>query len=116
VHSTAHAGFEVASDGPYLAAVDIELTPELINEGLAREFVRRVQTLRKDGGLDLADRIRLAYQATPRLNEAVQAFAEFIQSETLAVELIAGEIPEKWITASDSFDGEQLTIAIQKAS
>jgi len=46
----------------------------------------------------------------------VQAFAEFIQSETLAVELIAGEIPEKWITASDSFDGEQLTIAIQKAS
>ncbi len=116
VHSTAHAGFEVASDGPYLAAVDIELTPELLNEGLAREFVRRVQTLRKDGGLDLADRIRLAYQATPRLNEAVQAFAEFIQSETLAVELIAGEIPEKWITASDSFDGEQLTIAIQKAS
>ncbi len=116
VHSTAHSGFEVASDGPYLAAVDIELTPELINEGLAREFVRRVQTLRKDGGLDLADRIRLAYQATPRLNEAVQAFAEFIQSETLAVELIAGEIPEKWITASDSFDGEQLTIAIQKAS
>jgi isoleucyl-tRNA synthetase len=116
VHSTAHAGFEVASDGPYLAAVDIELTPELLNEGLAREFVRRVQTLRKDGGLDLADRIRLAYQATPRLNEAVQAFAEFIQSETLAVELIAGEIPEKWITASDSFDGEQLTIAIQKAN
>jgi isoleucyl-tRNA synthetase len=116
VHSAAHAGFEVASDGPYLAAVDIELTPELLNEGLAREFVRRVQTLRKDGGLDLADRIRLAYQATPRLNEAVQAFAEFIQSETLAVELIAGEIPEKWITASDSFDGEQLTIAIQKAS
>ena len=116
VHSTAHAGFEVASDGPYLAAVDIELTPELINEGLAREFVRRVQTLRKDGGLDLADRIRLAYQATPRLNEAGQAFAEFIQSETLAVELIVGEIPEKWITANDSFDGEQLTIAIQKAS
>jgi len=116
VHSTAHSGFEVASDGPYLAAVDIELTPELINEGLAREFVRRVQTLRKDGGLDLADRIRLAYQATPRLNEAVQAFAEFIQSETLAVELIAGEIPEKWITASDSFDDEQLTIAIQKAN
>jgi len=116
VHSTAHAGFEVASDGPYLAAVDIELTPELMNEGLAREFVRRVQTLRKDGGLDLADRICLAYQATPRLNEAVQAFAEFIQSETLAVELIAGEIPEKWITANDSFDGEQLTIAIQKAS
>jgi isoleucyl-tRNA synthetase len=116
VHSAAHAGFEVASDGPYLAAVDIELTPELLNEGLAREFVRRVQTLRKDGGLDLADRIRLAYQATPRLNEAVQAFAEFIQSETLAVELIAGEIPEKWITASDSFDGEQLTIAIQKAN
>jgi isoleucyl-tRNA synthetase len=116
VHSTAHAGFEVASDGPYLAAVDIELTPELINEGLAREFVRRVQTLRKDGGLDLADRIRLAYQATPRLNEAAQAFAKFIQAETLAVELIAGEFPEKWVKASDSFDGEQLTIAIQKAN
>jgi len=116
VHSTAHAGYEVAADGPYLAALEIELSPELVNEGLAREFIRHVQTLRKDGGLEIADRIRLAYQATPQLNEAVQAFAELIKAETLAVELMAGEIPAKWITASDAFDGEQLTLAIQKAN
>jgi len=114
VHSTAHVGYEVASDGPYLAALEIELTPELVNEGLAREFIRRVQTLRKDGGLDIADRIRLAYKATPKLSGAVQAFAELIQTETLAVELVPDNIPDNWITTSDRFDGEELTIAIQK--
>lgn len=114
VHSTAHVGYEVASDGPYLAALEIELTPELVNEGLAREFIRRVQTLRKDGGLDIADRIRLAYKATPKLSGAVQAFAELIRTETLAVELVPDNIPDNWITTSDRFDGEELTIAIQK--
>ena len=45
----ARAGYAVASDGAYLAALTTELTPELVREGLAREFVRRVQDLRKIG-------------------------------------------------------------------
>ncbi|MFZ3070162.1 MAG: isoleucine--tRNA ligase [Anaerolineaceae bacterium] len=114
VHTTAREGFEVAVDGPYLAALEIDLTPELINEGLAREFVRRVQALRKDGGLDIADRICLYYTATPRLSEAVQAFSDFIKTETLAVELVNAPAPGNWVTASDSFDEEELSLHLQK--
>jgi len=115
VHTTAREGLEVASDGPYMAALDIHLTQELIYEGLAREFIRRVQTLRKDGGLDISDRIRLHYTATPQLSAAVSASAELIKAETLAVELENIEEGGTWISASDSFDNEQLTIRIQKA-
>ncbi len=115
VHTSAREGLEVASDGPYLAALDIHLTQDLVYEGLAREFIRRVQTLRKDGGLDIADRIRLHYSATPLLSEAVLNSAEMIKTETLAVELANLDEAGTWITASDSFDNEQLTLRIQKA-
>jgi len=115
VHTSAREGVEVASDGPYLAALDIHLTQDLVYEGLAREFIRRVQTLRKDGGLDIADRIRLHYSATPLLTEAVRTSADMIKAETLAVELENMDETGTWITASDSFDSEQLTLRIQKA-
>jgi len=115
VHTSAREGLEVASDGPYLAALDIHLTQDLIYEGLAREFIRRVQTLRKDGGLDISDRIRLRYTATPLLSEAVSASSDLIKTETLALELENLEDGGSWISASDSFDNEQLTIRIQKA-
>jgi isoleucyl-tRNA synthetase len=116
VHTDAREGFEVAAEGPYLAALEIDLTPDLVNEGLTREFVRRVQALRKDGGLDIADRIRLYYTATPKLTEAVQAFEEYIKAETLAVELKEEIAPTTWISVSDSFDEEKLTIYLQKAA
>ncbi|MCX6068930.1 MAG: DUF5915 domain-containing protein, partial [Chloroflexi bacterium] len=57
VKSLAKEGFAVAEEGSYVAALVTELTPELVNEGLAREFVRRVQDFRKESGLDVADRI-----------------------------------------------------------
>ncbi len=89
---------------------------KLVKEGLAREFVRRVQDLRKTADLDIADRIRVAYRASAGLEAAVQAFQGYISSETLAVELTAGKIPANVPTVSDSFDGEQVTIAFVKAA
>jgi len=91
-----------------------ELTPDLTKEGLAREFVRRAQDLRKQADLDIADRIRLHYQASPGLEEAVQAFREYIMTETLAVELTADTGDEGLPAMSDSFDGEQMTLAVEK--
>lgn len=115
VRAQAHTGFAVATEGPYLAALVTDLTPELIQEGLAREFVRRVQDLRKQAELDISDRIRVSYSATPGLQQAVEAFKDYIMGETLAVELTAGKIPADVPTSSDSFDGEQVTIALVKA-
>lgn len=111
----ARTGMAVASEGAYLAALDTTITPELRREGLAREFVRRVQNLRKEAGLEVADRIRLTYQATPDLAEAVEAFRGYIMGEVLAVEMQAAEPPTEVVRAEAAFDGEKVTLGIVKA-
>ncbi len=115
VRVTAKSGYSVAAEGAYLAALVTDLTPELIQEGLAREFVRRVQDLRKSADLDIADRIHLYYTATPGLLEAVSAFADYVKGETLAVELHPGSNPEGLPSVEDEFDHEKVTVSIQKA-
>ncbi|MCL4560596.1 MAG: isoleucine--tRNA ligase [Chloroflexi bacterium] len=115
VRLQAKAGFVVASEGAYLAALETDLTPELVREGLAREFVRRVQDLRKQADLDIADRIHVYYSATPGLTGAVEAFRDYIMGETLALKLIQGNPPTNLQTVTDDFDGEHLVVELVKA-
>ena len=75
-----------ANDGELLVALDPLLTPELVAEGRAREVVNRLQTARKDAGLDYADRIRVRYTAAPDLEAAIAQHRAWISGETLAVE------------------------------
>jgi len=79
-------GMATANDGELLVALDPRLTPELIAEGRAREVVNRLQTARKEAGLDYADRIRVRYSAAPDLESAIAAHRPWISGETLAVE------------------------------
>ncbi len=109
-------GLAVATDHGVTVAVDTILTPELRNEGLAREFVRRVQDLRKSAGLDVADRIKVYYDASPKLEEAVRAFCDYIQAETLALELAAGPVPAGLPQVADNFDAEVVTVALERAA
>jgi isoleucyl-tRNA synthetase len=104
----------VASDGAHLAALKTELTPDLIKEGLTRQFVRHVQVLRKQAGMDIAGRIHLYVEASPALAEAITVFRERIMEETLAVSLSSGKPPESAATAQVPFDGQQATISIRK--
>jgi len=115
VRASARSGLAVASEGGCLCALATDLIPALVNEGLTREFVRRVQELRKRANLDVADRIRLSYRATPRLAEAVLAFRDYILTETLSLAM-TDEVDEAAAHfMSNSFDGEQMTAAIVKA-
>jgi len=114
VRLQAREGYSVASEGAYLAALVTELTPELIAEGLAREFVRRVQDLRKAADLDIADRIKLFYTATPVLQRAIEDFKEYIMTETLTRELVNKMPLEEMFTAEDAFDTEKVLIGIKK--
>jgi hypothetical protein len=109
------AGFAVAFDGGVVVALDTALTPELRAEGLAREVVRRIQDLRKSGGFDITDRVLTYYSASPELAGAMHQFGDYLQAETLSVQLIAGVAPAQAATASDQFDGESLTIGLVKA-
>jgi isoleucyl-tRNA synthetase len=115
VRLSARQGLAVAADGAYLCALRTELTPELEAEGLAREFVRRVQELRKQADLDIADRIRLYVQATPRLAEAIVTHQEYIRGETLVVEMVTDQ-PVAGLTISEAeFDEEKVSFGIMKA-
>ena len=114
VRTQARSGYAVAYEGAFVAALVTELTPELVQEGLAREFIRRVQDLRKQAEFDISDRIKVIYQASPLLKDAVEAFQGYIMNETLTVELVYATVPVGLTTISDFFDGEETTIAISK--
>jgi len=114
VKAQAKEGFAVAEEGAYVAALVTELTPELVQEGLAREFVRRVQDLRKSADLDVADRIELFVEASAGLRSAVEAFQEYITAETLTSNLVFGAPPKEASVVDDSFEGETVKIGVLK--
>jgi isoleucyl-tRNA synthetase len=77
-------GWLVASDGYLTVALDITVTDDLRDEGIAREMVNRIQNLRKDSGFDVTDKIALKVLEHDNLNRAVQNNLEYICAETLA--------------------------------
>ena len=87
VTQTPRAGWSVASDGGETVALDLDITPELRREGLAREVIRLVQDARKADGLEVSDRIALRWQAPePELAAALTEHGQFIAAEVLATE------------------------------
>lgn len=85
-------GWKVMSEGSLTVALDVSPGPELVMEGLAREFVNRVQNLRKDSGLEVTDRIRLTVQAGEELRSALRNNLNYICAETLTDELELADI------------------------
>src|SRR5262249_54629815 len=90
VNAQSIEGWLVDSAGGLTVALDTTLTPELLNEGLAREFVNRVQNMRKDAGLEVTDRIQIHYETSDRVVQAINRMAEYVKSETLATRITAG--------------------------
>ena len=106
-------GWLVESSEGLTVALDTKLTPELINEGLAREFVNRVQNMRKDAGLSVTDRIRIYFESSDRVADAIGRMSAYIKSETLATQLSAGKnSAEHWEKLE--IDGESCEIGISK--
>lgn len=80
-------GWVVEAEEGVTVALDTELSEELISEGLAREFVNRIQNMRKDAGFEVTDRIRIHFKGSGRLVEAINNFNNYVANETLAEEL-----------------------------
>lgn len=80
-------GLVVESEEGVTVALDTELNDLLLAEGLAREFVNRVQNMRKDAGFDVIDRINIRYNGALKLKESIEQFSEYITLETLAEKL-----------------------------
>ena len=84
-------GWTIAQEGTITVALDIEITPELKNEGMARLIIKRIQSLRKDSGFEITDRINVVIESKPELEEAVKAFGNHISSQVLANSLTFGD-------------------------
>ena len=78
-------GWLVANEGKYTVALDITITEELRNEGIAREFINRIQNLRKENEFDVTDKIRIRIQNDQYFAKAVEKYRDYISSQTLAV-------------------------------
>jgi isoleucyl-tRNA synthetase len=105
-------GFAIASESGVVVALDTHVTPELKQEGQAREVVRRVQDLRKTAGFEISDHIVLTYQAEGEMKATLAQWAAYIKSETLADELREGE--PTGITDEDEIDGMRVKLGVVK--
>ena len=108
-------GWLVANNGILTIALDIELTDELIEEGIARELINRIQNLRKSSGLEITDRITIELEDRPEIHNAVLHCSEYIASQVLATKL---ELNSQFSILNSQFiemDGYNVNIKIQKA-
>ena len=105
-------GLVAASGDGITIALATELTPELEAEGFAREFVSKIQNLRKESGLDVVDRIRIEYRVPEKWSAAVESNRAYICEETLALELVSGEAAAGVET---DVNGAECRILVEKA-
>jgi isoleucyl-tRNA synthetase len=91
-------GWQVANDGKLTVALDITVSDELKYEGIAREFVNRIQNIRKENGFDVTDKITVLIEDHDFVREAINRHAEYIGSQTLATD----------VNLTDNFKGDDV--------
>ena len=95
IRTSSKEGFNVQMENNKFIILNTELTKELVEEGIAREIVSKVQNLRKSSGFEIMDRINIYYSSSKEVVDAIENFKEFIMNETLANKLeISEEIEE----------------------
>jgi len=108
-------GYTEVQEGPYVVAVETLLTPELAEEGLAREVVHRIQGMRRSADFDVIDRIVTYYQGPPEFAVVMQGvFSGYIRDETLSTELVDGSPADDTATETVKVEGMDITLAVQR--
>jgi isoleucyl-tRNA synthetase len=106
--------YSVALDAGYMVAVDSTLTPELVDEGLARELAHRIQNLRRDARYELTDRIVTYYQGPTEIDRVMRNHAEYIKQETLSEKLVAGAPEDEAKSETQKVEGMEVTLGVQR--
>ena len=112
IEMTQQEGFESLNEGNITVVLDTKLTPELIEEGFVREIVSKVQTMRKEAGFEVMDRIVVYSKDNDRIAEVLSSNKETIMKEVLADEIICGSTDgyvKDW-----NINGEDVTLAVKK--
>ena len=111
IRINAKDGFDVGMENNNFVILNDTLTDDLINEGIAREIISKVQTMRKNNNYELTDRITVTYNASDKVKNAIEEFSDYIKKETLATKLEFNE------NANEEFfiDNERVLIAVSKS-
>jgi len=104
----------VSSEGGITVAMDCDITPELAAEGLAREIVHRLQTMRRSAGFDIADHITTYYNGVSYVKQVMTDWADYIKQETLSRELVEGVPEEGAFTESYKLSGHEIMLGVKR--
>lgn len=104
-----HEGWVAMNAGTTAIALDTELNEDLVLEGIARELVNKINTMRREAGFAVTDRIRVRMEASPKVKEALRIHGEYVKEEVLAVEIGYGHAKQSW-----DINGEPTAIEIEK--
>ena len=110
IYSEDIPGWLVANEGNITVALEVELNEELLMEGMARELINRVQNLRKDGGLEITDRVNVTVSPNAEMEKAMAAFGEYVQNQVLADQIAFAENDGQEV----NFDDFSLRIKVEK--
>ena len=106
------AGYESLQEGEITVVLDMNLTPELMEEGFVRELISKIQTMRKEAGFEVTDRILIYASGNERIEEILKKNADGIQSEVLADEIVLKSVDgyvKEW-----NINGETVTMGVKK--
>ena len=101
-------------EGGYMVALDTTITPDLAEEGLARELVHRIQNLRRAAGFEITDRILTYYEGPDSVGVVMEKFSNYIRQETLSDGLTEGEPPEGAHSEKQKLEGTELTLGVRR--
>jgi isoleucyl-tRNA synthetase len=111
---TKHKDWPLASEGDVMVMLDIDITPELAAEGMAREIVRRLQMMRRSAGFEIADHIATYYQGDEYIRSVMADFTDYIKQETLSEQLVDGAPEEGAYTEKFKLEGHELLVGVKK--
>ncbi|MDY5387465.1 MAG: isoleucine--tRNA ligase [Muribaculaceae bacterium] len=107
-------GWLVSNEGNVTVALDVTITPELKNEGMARELINRIQNIRKASDFEITDRVSVTLTPTPSVQAAVEAFGDYIATQVLATEIsFADDLTGDDVVELD-VDGEKILVRVKR--
>ena len=112
IEMTQMEGYVTQSDNNITVVLDTNLTPELIEEGFVREIISKIQTMRKDAGFEVMDKIRVYAKDNDKIVDIMKNHGDEIKSEVLAEDIVTGET--KGYEKEWNINSEKVTMAVER--
>ena len=116
ISSESAEGFVSASENGLTVVLDVHITEELLLEGIKRELVSKIQSMRKEAGFDVTDRINISYCASGNSKVVLTKFAEEIKGDILAETIVEIELPESGFVKEIDVNGDKVILSVEKLS